>query len=90
MTLIAPVLLSNRQRNLMRNYVSGAPSGRIERRANFYGRSWESISPPWTRLVSSSIICKPADWFGIEYVALLADVNLGFEMRHLKVIVAFL
>src|SRR5262249_21261807 len=77
-------------RNLMRNFISGAPPGRIEWRDGFCGRRRESIALPWNRFVSRSVIGNPADWFGVEYVAFLADVDLGFEMRNLEVIVALL
>src|SRR6266542_6962734 len=90
LALIASIFLSNGECNLLRNFVSRAPSDRIEWECCGCGRSRGSFNLPTNRLVPSWVIRDPADWLGIEHVALLADVDLGFEMRHLEVVVALL
>src|SRR5216684_3468968 len=89
LALVTAILFSGRERNLTRDFVSRAPSSRIERRCRRRGRSRGSISPPRAR-VSIRITHRPPDWFGIEHVALLANVDLGLKMRHLEMIITLL
>src|SRR5262249_3182299 len=75
----------------MRNLICWAPSGGIERR--YYcccGRSGENVTLPSDGFVLSRVINSHTNWFDIEHVALLADVDLRFEIGHFEVIIAFL